>query len=281
MKRHFYFFKALALTALLAMNLISNAQTITIGEESILSGQVPIYTMYTYSLTEQIYRADEIDYSGNIKAISFRIGYDYSTPDTVHIDVYMKHVSKNMFPSPDDYETVTAEDLVYSGPWTIPAFTDNWITIELDTLFQYNGTDNLMVAIDAICEQFAIRFFKTSSVSSSVFSCYSDTEKPDPSDLLSFGGLKDVVHSRANIKLVFDPNVEVGENSSITLSVYPNPTNDILYIDGLDHEMVSVYDATGHLVMQEIYDGKLDISHLSSGVYAITSDKGTKKIMKK
>ena len=62
--------------------------------------------------------------------------------------------------------------------------------------------------------------------------------------------------------------------------IYPNPAKDMLHINGVDNEMVSVYDDSGRLVMQEIYNGQLDINNLESGLYAICTSKGVVKMVK-
>ena len=64
-------------------------------------------------------------------------------------------------------------------------------------------------------------------------------------------------------------NAGVADNDANVFSVYPNPAASILYIDGAEGETVSVYDATGRLVMEEVYDGQLNVSTLIKGIYAV------------
>ena len=64
-------------------------------------------------------------------------------------------------------------------------------------------------------------------------------------------------------------NAGVAENDANVFSVYPNPATSTLYIDGAEGETVSVYDATGRLVMQEVYNGQLNVSTLEKGIYAV------------
>lgn len=272
--------RKLLLIASLAICLVANAQTITIGDSSDISNQVPINTLYNYSLTEQIFLADEIEFAGSIKAIRFRIAYSYSSEHTYDIGVYMKHISKANFTDPSDHETFSQNDRVYSGPWTIPADIDGWIPINFDTPFVYNGTDNLLIAIDENSNDFAIRYFMYSGADRSVLSYFSDDQNPDPCDLSPFTGFKEVINQRPNIKLVFEANDDVVENSVNTMSIYPNPAKDILYIDGADNETVSVYDATGRLVMRETYNGSLNIKGLERGIYAVATSRGLVKVVK-
>lgn len=272
--------KKLILFSFLAMTLMAHAQTITIGEGNGMTDVVPYNTFYNYSFTEQIYHASEIEYAGYIKAIRFRIAYSYNTEHTSNILVYLKNVSKSSFADESDYEPVTAENMVFSGPWTIPADTDGWITIDFDTPFAYNGTDNLLIAIDENSADYAIRYFRYTDASNTVLSYVSDTQIPDPYNLSSFPGIKEVNSQRANIKLVFDPNINVVENVSNVLSAYPNPAKDLLHIDGADHEMVSVYDATGRIVKKEIYNGPLHIECLKRGLYTVITANGSTKFIK-
>ena len=272
--------KKLLLFIAMTMTLMASAQTITIGDGTAISSQVPFNTLYNYPLSEQIFLADEIEFAGHIKAIRYRIAYSYNSEHTYDITVYMKHVSKAMFSSPSDVETFSPDDRVYSGPWTIPADTDGWMSIDFDTPFAYNGTDNLLIGIDENSDDFAIRYFMCSEANGSVLNCFSDDQNPDPCDLSSFTGIKEVINQRPNIKLVFGAGVGVTEKAVNTLSVYPNPTKDLLYIDGIDHELVSVYDATGRLVLQVLYDGFLNIGSLESGLYAIATSKGLVKLVK-
>ena len=272
--------KKFFLLTFLAIALMAHAQTITIGDNTTISNQVPFNTMYNYSFTEHLFLANEIEFAGNIKALRFRIAYDYSTEHTYNIDIYMKHVSKETFANPSDAETFSPDDVVYSGPWTIPAHTDGWLNIDFDTPFAYNGTDNLLIGMDNNSGDFAIRYFMYSEAASTVLTCYSDTQNPDPCDLSSFSGFKEVTGQRPNVKLVFGGNVGVTENCSNALSAYPNPAKDLLYIDGADHEMVSVYDASGRLVLQEPYEGPLHINKLPCGLYTAITANGAIKFMK-
>ena len=266
--------------AALATTMMAHAQTITIGDGSDISNQAPVNTLYNYSLTEHLFLANEIEFAGNIKAIRFHIAYSYSSEHTFDIDVYMKHVSKEAFSDPTDIETFSPTDKVYSGPWTIPANTDGWMTIDFDTPFAYNGNDNLLIGIDENSDDFAIRYFMYTAANNSVLSYFSDDQNPNPCDLSSFTGFKEMINQRPNIKLVFGGIDGIVENSPNVLGIYTNPVKDLLYINSADQETVSIYDATGRLVMQETYTGPLNISSLKNGLYIVTTSKGVMKLTK-
>ncbi len=56
------------------------------------------------------------------------------------------------------------------------------------------------------------------------------------------------------------------------VSVYPNPTNDLLSISGLSlpiSTIIKITDTTGRLVMSEYNKQQIDVGHLISGIYFI------------
>ena len=67
---------------------------------------------------------------------------------------------------------------------------------------------------------------------------------------------------------VSDP-LDIAEQSSESLSVWPNPTANMLHLNVADGSTVSVFDMTGRMVMRESYNGQLDVSRLVLGLYAI------------
>lgn len=69
----------------------------------------------------------------------------------------------------------------------------------------------------------------------------------------------------------FDPISSVENNKSKPeYSIYPNPSNDKIKIEGLNiNTEIEIFDLTGRLVLVAIYKGELDISDLTRGLYSI------------
>ena len=255
------------------MTIMAKAQTITIGEGNGMTDVVPYNTFYNYSFTEQIFLASEIDYAGTIKAVSFRLAYSYNTEHTSDIVVYLKNVSRGIFEDTADYELVNEEDIVFSGPWTIPADYDGWITIEFDTPFAYNGTDNLLIAVDENSSDYAIRYFRFTDTPNTVLSYCSDIWNLNPYDLGSFVGPKEVSHYRANIKLVFGGSVSLDEDNMNALSVYPNPNHGQFNINLLKEDCdILVFNSLGEQIHSQHAKGMttLNLEGLNSGMYFVT-----------
>ncbi|RWX00359.1 T9SS type A sorting domain-containing protein [Flavobacterium cerinum] len=94
-----------------------------------------------------------------------------------------------------------------------------------------------------------------------------------------------------NIKVKVAGTAGVNENTLTSLSVYPNPANDVVNVTNAENILVNgitVTDLNGRTVKSSKFDGvanaQINISDLASGVYMMTvsSDKGsmTKKIVK-
>lgn len=115
---------------------------VTIGSGNNTSQYLPTYTYNRYSYSEQIYTASEIGSAGTIRTISFRVSSNATSRAMV---IYLKHTSKTSFTSNTDWVSMSSSDQVYSG--TV-SFTSGWAEITLDTPFEYDGTSNLIVAVD-------------------------------------------------------------------------------------------------------------------------------------
>ena len=105
---------------------------------------LPLYSFYNNTLSEQIYTADEIGMAGSISSIAFYNGGSEKSPN---VKIYMINTTKTEFSSTTDWFTVTTSDLVFDGVVTFTAGT--WTTITLDTPFDYDGTSNFGLIVDA------------------------------------------------------------------------------------------------------------------------------------
>jgi hypothetical protein len=60
---------------------------------------------------------------------------------------------------------------------------------------------------------------------------------------------------------------------SVTCKIYPNPVVNQMYLSDVENGcMVSIYDLTGRLVFEEVYNGGLlNVSSLESGGVSISN----------
>lgn len=176
---------------------------VTIGEGTGTTYKFPIDNYFNYSCTEQIYTAEEIGGAGVINGINFYYNYG-GTYTSSNVTMYMKNVTRSQFSSSNDYEPLTQNDIVWTG--TIAPTTAGWYTFILDTPFEYNGTDNLLVAFFDGTSGYPGTSYTwhqtTSPNSANMALCYySDSYCPDPYNLGSYSGSKNLYQYRTNIQL--------------------------------------------------------------------------------
>lgn len=64
-------------------------------------------------------------------------------------------------------------------------------------------------------------------------------------------------------------SLSVADQNDITLSVYPNPVKDNLYIKGVNVSSISMYNILGEKINVEFKEGTVDMSSLNSGIYLL------------
>ncbi|MBR5726032.1 MAG: fibronectin type III domain-containing protein, partial [Muribaculaceae bacterium] len=136
--------KSLLFLLLLAIGLpwAANAQ-VQIGSGTSTNQNLPSYSYYNYSVTQQIYTADEIAASGDITSIAF---YNGGTAKARKYNIYLAHTDKTAFESGTDWIDLN-DNLVYEGTAAVTMTAGAWTTFTFDTPFAYNGTDNLVVGV--------------------------------------------------------------------------------------------------------------------------------------
>ena len=141
--------KKITLLLLLLSTTLSFAQ-VSIGNGDDGSGfnSPPISPYYGTSYSQSIYLASEINASGNVTSIEYALnaGSDLSGSDD-NVDVWIGHTAKTAFDSASDWVDVsTLSHVLVDGTVTV---ANDVLIITFSSSFAYNGTDNLVVAIDA------------------------------------------------------------------------------------------------------------------------------------
>ena len=140
----------ITLLLLLLTTTLSFSQ-ISIGDGaagSTATNSPPIAPYYGYSYSQSIYLASEINASGDVTSIEYALnaGSDFSSADD-NVDVWIGHTAKTVFGSTSDWVDVTTlSHVLVDGTITV---ANDVLTITFSSPFTYNGTDNLVVAIDA------------------------------------------------------------------------------------------------------------------------------------
>ena len=115
-----------------------------IGSGDGTSAYLPLNNYYKYSLTEQIYTAEELGEAGIIERIGFF--KNSNKPCNRDIVIYMVHTDKSEFDTISDWIPVTEADRVFSG--TVSFDDYSWTDITLDEVFVYDGLHNVVIVVD-------------------------------------------------------------------------------------------------------------------------------------
>ena len=261
---------------------------VTIGSGSSTNAYIPTYAYYKYSLTEQIFTAAEIGQSGTITAISFKVSNAKSATRT--LAVYLKHTTKTAFTSKKGWEAVSSSNLVYSGSVTFNA--SGWTTITLSTPFEYNGTSNLLLAVDDNTGSYVSsssnspKFYVYSTGANRALRVYSDNTNYNPASPSGYSGSyvtsnNQVMLTMGSRKVFVDEPIE--EVSEKMLVIYPNPVErganfTIELPDDMTAARVEVFNTQGACVYQGQGNGNVDMSFdkMTSGLYIVRVSEGDK-----
>ena len=205
---------------------------IAIGEGTTTNYYIPVNNYYNYTYTQQIFLASEMGGPTTINSVSFQYAYSSPSTDKTNVTIYLGHTTKSEFSSTSDYVQLNDLQVVYTGNLNCQ---QGWNTFNFTTPFQYNGTDNLVLAVDDNSGDYngSAYTFYVHSTGSTYRTIYynSDSTNPDPSNPNSgtrssnrnnviFGG--DCDDDATCVR----PNVYVTETStnSVTLDWAPGDT---------------------------------------------------------
>ncbi len=191
-----------------------NLVSINIGDEEITNIGLPIEPYFGYSYSQTIYKQEQINSQGNI--ISVKIHYNGNSAwGPEDLNIYMGHTQLESFESQTSWEPVANLIQVYAGTITVTN-QDQWLTFNLDTPFNYNNVDNLVIAWDENTEGYhtsSDEFYNSSSEDNVSLLYRNDSTNPEPANPPS-GILK------ANF-----PNIEFILDSEEIFDEYPPARN--------------------------------------------------------
>ena len=125
--------------------------SVVIGTGSATGEDLPYRPWYQYTYSQSIYLESSLNVEFPINITE--IYYYYSGSSwTDAIVVYMGNTSKRSFSGTSDWIPVGSMTQVYSGNFSATT-TAGWHRIVLNNPFTYNGSDNLVVAIDENSEE--------------------------------------------------------------------------------------------------------------------------------
>jgi hypothetical protein len=173
--------KKITLSIFLFFISILGFSQVSIGAGNNEAQAVPFDPYFGYSYTQSIYLASEINASGNINSIQWYFSGTSLLPNCQDITIYLGHSTKTVFAGTTDWDPVANLTASYTG--TIPVTGAGWVTITLDTPFAYNGTDNLIIAVDenmASYDSTSDDFYNSAVTGNRSLYYRNDNTNPDP-----------------------------------------------------------------------------------------------------
>ena len=116
-----------------------------VGTQTYIREALPLNTAAKYNYSQQVFSAIEMGGARTIHSVSFNCVTNDNADAVRNVKLYMGHTNTFEFEY-NDWVSSDALTLVYDGEFTIPAYS-GWITLILDQPFEYNGNDNLVVAL--------------------------------------------------------------------------------------------------------------------------------------
>ncbi len=238
---------------------------ITIGNGTSTTSYVPMHCNYDYSYSQTIYTSSEI-IGGTISQIAYYM--TSSTSRTEVIDIYAGNTTKNSFSSTTDYVPLSSLTQVYSGSCT---FVQGWNYITLTTPFIYNGTDNLVIAVDKNTGGYSSRTWQSHTASfTSCMYFYQDNTNIDPNSPTTTSSYnRGTNNARPNTKFVITPSAP-GFCWAPNNLQYSNLTSDGAKISWISDINISSYTISLKTIDQTWEQATL-IATLSDTSYILTN----------
>lgn len=283
--------KTKLLSLLLLVSGLAGAQ-ITIGTGTAVDSNAglstPISNWYATSLSQFIYLASEINASGNITSLQFKLNQVNALANSNdQINVWVGHTTKSVYTpvvstTGADWIPISGQTQVMTnGSLTLSGTT---ATFTFSTPFAYNGTDNLVVTVDANeagDDGSGPLWLQTPSANVRSLMIRTDiaANNADPANppLNYTGGVAaESVQAKTTRPIVTINGLTplaIGENVAPKVSIYPNPAQSHLYIESVsDIAEVAVYNLAGQKVTSKIQANSIAVDTLPAGIYFL---KGT------
>jgi hypothetical protein len=181
MKKNYIFY-----TLFFLFSFSVNSQVV-LGDGDILNSALPIEAYYGYSYSQSIYNSNQINASGSITGVSYTATESTTLATSGQWVVYVGLTEKENFESTTDWIPISELTQVYAATAEAPTTIseEGVVTITFDTPFEYDGTSNLVVAVEENQDGYdsSVDDFYSSEANqiASIF-YYSDSVNPDPTD---------------------------------------------------------------------------------------------------
>ncbi|RYM35774.1 T9SS type A sorting domain-containing protein [Brumimicrobium glaciale] len=130
------------------------SQTIQIGSGTAVNSYIPLYYLYNYNYSQTIYTQSELTAAGMdptqglITKVRYKATTSQSTANWQDWEIYMGNTTKVGFDSGTDWIGIANITPVFNGTIAANVVAGQWLEITLTTPFQWDGTSNIVVAVN-------------------------------------------------------------------------------------------------------------------------------------
>ncbi|PSL31551.1 T9SS type A sorting domain-containing protein [Dyadobacter jiangsuensis] len=168
------------------------AQVVTsqVGTGTSTNSYIPLNAYYGYSYTQQIYTAAQLSEAGALPGtVIQKIRFFLLSANVSNLNngagwtIYIGNSPRTEFASNTDWEPVANLTQVFSGTVSFPS-SPGWVEITLSSPYAWNGSDNLVIAVDENTPGYAgstvyWQATNTSALNRSIY-FYADSNNPNP-----------------------------------------------------------------------------------------------------
>ena len=204
---------------------IAVESTVSVGTNSTYTYYNPYWAWYNYSTASALYLASEVNNFQTFNSLSWYVNTINCASTVNNVTIYMAHETTGSITSglnspipANGQSNLTDWTLVYSGSITVSA--TGWKKITLDTKFDYNGIDNLLIAVENRDGSYISCYPKWAAESTSGKDLYdySDGSFANASDNYSTYGRRPIIKLDFESDCSYDPGTVSGGTTIITSS---------------------------------------------------------------
>ena len=160
---------------------------VTLGDGTLLNQNVPIEPYFGYSYSQSLYSSGQINASGSITGVSYTATEGTTLATSSQWVVYMGLTEKEFFESTTDWIPISELTQVYAATTEAPTTIseEGVVSITFDTPFEYDGSLNLVIAVEENqggYDSSAHDFYSSQSDQIVSIYYYSDSQNPDPTN---------------------------------------------------------------------------------------------------
>lgn len=127
----------------------STVVPVSIGNEGSTGlGIFPTNASSSYTLTQQIYLASDLHFTGSVQSVSFYVSRASSSDCRRNIDIYLAYTDITSYDDATSSSLIPMSQQNKVGTGILDLSSVGWATIQLSTPFNYDGAHNVLLTVN-------------------------------------------------------------------------------------------------------------------------------------